>query len=73
MPLWGRVAPIKRMNFPLTFLENHVAFFPEKAQKPQHKILDERWPPPSPPPLELIRKFIRFGTIIIPQGRIAKA
>ena len=30
-----------------------------KVQNLQHKFLDWKWPPP--PPLELFRKFIRFG------------
>ena len=63
----------KRPLTPSLIYGNHVAFFSEKAQKPQHNVLGKRWPPLPPPPLELFRKFIRLGRSPVPQGRIAKA
>ena len=51
-----------------SFSESYVAIFSEihdrsivyNGKNLQHKFLDWKWPPPLPP-LELFRKFIRFG------------
>ena len=52
-----------------TFADNHTAIFPEKARlkdpKSAIQILGLKT---TPPPLELIQKFIRFGTLTRPKA-----
>ena len=77
----GRVAPTKTDEFsekfhtaydPPSISNNHIAIFSKRAlgfkpfitvQNLQDKFLDWKWPPP---PMELFRNIIRFGTVTRP-------